>query len=128
MSSHEQAEGQQASHTSRLVVLSPRLGPLGYTGLWFRGYVEGQRLIAIPRLYMEHVPSMMIAGGQGLGLIFLESSVSTKLWDEPAGFVGGSWKLWRTSRPELHGVGFVLGEPKFDIEKAVRGVAKLLKE
>lgn len=103
-------------------------GPIARTSLWLRREVEGQELIAIPKLHVEHEASLRIMTGTGLGLLFAGCRLVTADWEDVAGFVGGTWMFWRTSRPELHTVGFVKGQPKFDIEKAVRGTVKLLRE
>lgn len=126
MSSDEHPEAAHAPSRERLVVLTPALGEVAATTSWIRGDVEGLRLVVIPVLRVMHIPAMMIAGGTGLGPIFKDSSLQMPTGVEIAGFVGGAWKLWKTGQPELHGVGFVLGEPMFDIERAVRGVTKLL--
>lgn len=120
------AEGGATSTHGTLVVLSEKLGPIARTTLWLRGESEGQRLVVVPQLRIEHVPAMAIAGGTGLGVIFGNIKLKAPEWEEPAAFVGGAWKMWKLGAPELHGAGFVLGGPAFDIEKAVRGCAKFL--
>lgn len=120
------AEGGATPGAGSLVVLSEKLGPIARATLWLRGETEGQRLVVVPHLHIEHVPAMIIAGGTGLGVVFGNIKLMAPEWEEPAAFVGGAWKMWKLGRPELHGAGFVLGGPKFDIEKAVRGCAKFL--
>lgn len=121
----EQAEGSSRPNPGTLVVLSG-LGPIAKATNWIKASVEGQRLIAVPALRVEHQAALMISGGMGLGLVFNECRLVAHEWAEPAGFVGGSWVLWRLGKSELHGAGFVLGATKFDIERAVRGLRKLL--
>lgn len=126
MHSGEPAEAVPTRGAGSLVVLSEKLGPIARATLWLRGETEGQRLVVVPELRIEHMPAMMIAGGQGLGLIFGNIKLMSPEWEEPAGFVGGAWKMWKLGRPEIHGAGFVLGQPVFNIEKAVRGCARFL--
>lgn len=123
----ESSEAGQARGAGLLVVLSEKLGTIARTNLWLRNELEGQRLIAVPKLRVEHVPAMMIAGGTGLGVVFGNIRLQTADWEEASGFVGGAWKMWRLGAPELHNVGFVLGEPTFNVEKAVRGITSMLK-
>lgn len=125
MPSDEQAEATARPRPGTLVVLSA-LGPIAKATVWLKDTYNGQRIIAVPALRVEHEASLMIAGGLGLGLVFNECRLVTDEWEEVAGFVGGSWMLWKTGKAELHDAGFVLGATKFDIEHAVRGVRKLL--
>lgn len=125
MPSDEQAEGAATPGQGSLVVLSV-LGPIAKATIWIKGIHAGQRLVVVPVLRVEQGASLMIAGGVGLGLVFNECRLVTPEWEEVAGFIGGSWMLWKTGKAELHGAGFVLGATKFDIEHAVRGVKKLL--
>ncbi len=124
MQSDEQAEGSRRG-SGTLGVLSS-LGQIAKATTWITATVHGQRLIAIPTLRVEHEPALMIAGGMGLGLVFNECRLVTPDWEDIAGFVGGSWMLWKLGKSELHGAGFVLGTTKFDIEHAVRGIKNLL--
>lgn len=121
------AEGPSSQGTRTLVVVTDA-GPIAHTGLWIRREVEGQDLIAIPRLRVGHEPSLRICTGTGLGLLFADCRLITSEWEDVAGFVGGAWMLWRTGQSDLVNVGFVKGKPKFDIERAVRGITKLLRE
>ncbi len=120
------AEEAAADGPGTLVVVTPA-GNIARTSMWIRQEVEGQELIAIPRLHIEHEASLAITAGMGLGLLFQGSRLVTPDWEDVAGFVGGTWMMWRTGRPELLKAGFVKGKPKFDIEKAVRGIVKLLR-
>ncbi len=124
----DEARHPAAAGAGTLVVLTPERGQVARTSNWIRGVVEGQELIAIPRLHVEHEAALAIVAGRGLGEVFLEARIQTPEWEDIAGFVGGSWQLWKTSRPELTVVGFVRGMHKFDIERAVRGLKKLFEE
>jgi hypothetical protein len=120
------SEAGRSDGPGPLVVVSPTFGTFARTSLWVRQTVEGQELIAIPRLHVEQQAAIAIAGGQGLGKVFKDCRIVTPEWEDIAGFVGGSWQLWKTARSELLGVGFVRGNYNFDIERAVRGITKLL--
>lgn len=121
--------GQAAAEGARtLGVVTPAHGRIARTSMWLRQTMEGQDLIAIPRLHVSQEAGMAIAAGTGLVVLFHQSRLVTDEWEDEAGFVGGTWMMWRTGRPELLKAGFVLGSPKFDIERAVRGVTKMLRE
>lgn len=118
-------EEAAADGARTLVVVTPA-GTIARTSMWVRQEIEGQELIAIPRLHIEHEAALAITAGLGLGLLFNDSRLITAEWEDVAGFIGGTWMMWRTGRPELVKAGFVKGLPKFDIERAVRGISKLL--
>jgi len=126
MRGDDRTEAPPGEGPRTLGVVTPALGLIAQTSLWVRQEVEGQELIAIPVLRMKHEAALAITAGTGLGLLFKGCSLVTDDWAEEAGFVGGTWMMWRTGRPELVQAGFVKGAPKFDIERAVRGLAKLL--
>lgn len=110
-----------------LVVLSQNLGAIAKAGTWIVGEFEEQRLLVVPRLRIEHIPAMMIAGGAGLISIFSDFRIHRDGLEMPSGFVGGTWKMWTTGNPHLWNAGFVLGLPKFNIDSAVRGCAQLIR-
>lgn len=122
----ESAEGAAAEATGTLVVLSPKYGPIAKATMWLVQTLEGQKLLAVPVLRVEHHAALLISGGMGLGELFHNCRLVAPDWDEPAGFVGGSWQLWKASKPELQQSGFVVGSHEFNIERAVRGLRKLL--
>lgn len=126
MPSDVESEASTSEGPGPLVVVSPRLGSIARTALWVRHKVEGQELIAIPRLHVEQHAAIAISAGMGLGVLFKDCTIITPEWEAPVGFVGGSWQLWKTARSELLNVGFVKDSHTFNIEKAVRGLAKLL--
>lgn len=120
------AEDSSAGGASRLVVVAPLLGPIARTNFWIRHVVDGQELIAIPRLHVEQHAALAITSGVGLGKLFKDCRIVSPEWEDIAGFVGGNWQLWKTSRSELLNVGFVKGSYSFNIELAVRGIKNLL--
>lgn len=111
-----------------LVVLNERFGRVAQAGTWLRDESEGQRLIVVPALRVDHLPAMLIAGGEGLPTIFGNFRLCFQGLEMPSGFVGGKWMLWARGSPQLQNACFVLGEPQFNIEKAVRGCAALIKK
>lgn len=120
------SEAAGSSWTRTLGVLTPERGQIARTSNWIEGVAEGLELIAIPRLHVEHEAALAIVAGRGLADVFQASRLRTPEWEDDAGFIGGAWQLWRTTRPELTVVGFVRGAHNFDIERAVRGLKKLL--
>jgi len=110
-----------------LVVLSPEHGQIAKATTWLVQEHEGQRLVAIPQLRVEQQASLRIITGTGLSQIFKDCTLKTAEWEEEAGFVGGSWQLWRRSMPDLAKSGFVLGTQNFNIERAVRGLSIMLR-
>jgi len=113
-------------HTGRLVVLSSELGPIAHTTCWVRGSLEGYDLLAIPRLHVEQHAVIRIVAGVSPAKLFAGCRVITPDWDDVVGYVGGTWMFFKAARSEFTQVGFVVGEENFDIERAVRGVTKLL--
>lgn len=120
------SEGSGTEGSSPLVVVSPSFGPFARTSMWLMKTIDGQQLIAVPRLHVEQQAAIAIVGGLGLGKLFENCRLVTPDWEDVAGFVGGNWQLWKTSRSELLNVGFVRGQTSFNIEYAVRGITKLL--
>lgn len=120
-------EGSAPEVSGSLVVLSDKLGPIARAQTWLRAEIDGQLLIAVPKLRVEHIPAMMISGGMGLGALFSNIKLRTNDWEDTAGFVGGAWTMWRLGTSELHGVGFVRGQPTFNVETAVKGITSMLK-
>lgn len=109
-----------------LVVLTSGFGVTARTSTWICGKVEGLELVAIPRLHIEHEAALALTTGRGLADIFQETTLRAPGWEDIGAIIGGSWQIWRTSRPELTVAGFVRGTREVDIERAVRGLRKLL--
>lgn len=125
MRGDDSSEAAAPEGARTLGVVTPSLGLIAQTSLWIRKEVEGQELIAIPCLRVKHEAALAITAGTGLGLLFKGSHIVTDDWTEEAGFIGGTWMMWRTGRPEFLQAGFVKGAAKFDIERAVRGLSRL---
>lgn len=123
MPGHEPAE-DHPEDPGTLVVLSAG-EVIAKATVWVRAVSEGQTLVAVPRLRLEQLPAMYIVAGRALPEVLHDCKLVTPHWEAPASFVGGSWVLWRTGRPFLEGVGFVIGN-SFNIEHALRGLKKLL--
>jgi hypothetical protein len=117
----------EAGSDGTLVVLSPVFGPFARTKLWVKKKVEGYDLLAVPRLHIEQHAAIQIVGGLSPAKLFENIEIITPHWSEKiVGYIGGQWMFYKLARSEFSGVGFVLGEPKFEIERAVRGITKIL--
>jgi hypothetical protein len=127
---HDESGQRVAGETEpcgTLVVLTKDLGPIARTKLWLVEQAEGYRLLVVPRLHVEQHAALLLLSGRSPAKLFEGCELITPHWSEKiVGYVGGQWMLYKTSRSEFSGVGFVLGNSEFNIERAVRGVSRLL--
>ena len=122
MQSDEQA-GSSGSHAQgSLGILSDRFGLIARAYSWR----TQDNLVAIPVLRLEQEVTILMAHGVSASEIFHAARLQASAWEDIAGYVGGSWQLWRNGRPELHVVGFVRGSYTFDVGAAVKGMKELL--
>jgi hypothetical protein len=132
MQAHEHYVGgkrasEEADYCGPLVVLNRDLGPVARTTLWIKAREEGYDLLVAPRLHVEQHAALRLLSGMSPAKLFAGCELITPHWTEKlSGYVGGQWYMHIGARSEFRGAAFVLGADVFNIERAVRGAARLL--
>ena len=121
------AEEAAAQGAGTLVVLNADATPIARASHWLVSEMDGQYLVAVPQLRVEHEAALRLIANTGLAELFKDCAITTPDWAGPAIIVGGAWQLWKTGKPILAKAGFVRGT-SINIEHAVRGLSKMLRE